>query len=95
MPKYAELIYNGYWWSPERKMLQLAIDHSQEHVNGEVKIKLYKGNVDVVGRRSSDSLFDARTASFGDDEGVYNQADADGFIKLNALRLRNLARKRP
>jgi argininosuccinate synthase len=95
MPKYAELIYNGYWFSPERKMLQLAIDHSQEHVNGEVKVKLYKGNIDIVGRRSSESLFDARTASFGEDEGVYNQADADGFIKLNALRLRNLARKRP
>jgi argininosuccinate synthase len=76
-------------------MLQLAIDHSQEHVNGEVKVKLYKGNIDIVGRRSSESLFDARTASFREDEGVYNQADADGFIKLNALRLRNLARKRP
>ena len=95
MPKYAELIYNGYWFSPEREMLQLSIDHSQQHVNGEVRVKLFKGNVDIVGRRSSDSLFDARTASFDEDEGVYHQGDADGFIKLHALRLRNLARKRP
>jgi argininosuccinate synthase len=94
MPKYAELIYNGFWWSPEREMLQVAIDHSQEHVNGEVRLKLYKGNVDVVGRKSPDSLFDEKIATFEDDEGAYNQADAEGFIKLNALRLRNLARKR-
>ncbi|REK18745.1 MAG: argininosuccinate synthase [Actinobacteria bacterium] len=95
MPKYAELIYNGYWWSPEREMIQVAIDHSQQNVNGKVRVKLFKGNVDVIGRKSDDSLFDARTASFDEDEGVYDQADADGFIKLNALRLRNLARKRP
>lgn len=95
MPKYAELIYNGFWWSPERTMLQVAIDHSQAHVNGEVNVKLYRGNVDIVGRRSDDSLFDARTASFDEDEGAYDQGDADGFIKLHALRLRNLARKRP
>ena len=94
MPKYAELIYNGYWWSPEREMLQTAIDHSQCHVNGEVRLRLYRGNVDVVGRRSDDSLFDARTVTFEEDDGVYNQADATGFIALSALRLRNLARKR-
>lgn len=94
MPKYAELIYNGYWWSPEREMLQLAIDHSQERVNGDVRVKLYKGNVTVLGRQSDDSLFDAQVATFEDDAGVYNQADAEGFIKLNALRLRHLGRKR-
>ncbi|MCY3850532.1 MAG: argininosuccinate synthase [Acidimicrobiaceae bacterium] len=94
MPRYAELIYNGYWWSPEREMLQAAIDHSQRWVSGEVRVRLYKGNVDIVGRRSSDSLFDEKTATFEEDEGVYQQGDAEGFIKLNALRLRNLARKR-
>ena len=94
MPKYAELIYNGYWWSPERMMLQTAIDYSQRHVNGDVRVRLYKGNIEVVGRRSEDSLFDVRAVTFEDDEGVYNQADATGFIALSALRLRNLARKR-
>ena len=94
MPKYAELIYNGFWWSPEREMLQVAIDHSQQHVNGDVRLRLYKGNVDVAGRKSPNSLFDEKIATFEDDEGAYNQADAEGFIKLNALRLRNLARKR-
>ena len=94
MPKYAELIYNGYWWSPERVMLQTAIDHSQAHVNGEVRVKLYKGNVEVVGRRSDDSLYDEQVVTFEEDEGAYNQADATGFIALSALRLRNLARKR-
>ncbi len=94
MPRYAELIYNGYWWSPEREMLQTAIDHSQRHVNGEVRIRLYKGNVDVVGRRSDDSLFDPRVVTFEEDEGAYDQADATGFIALHALRLRNLARRR-
>jgi argininosuccinate synthase len=94
MPRYASLIYNGYWWSPERTMLQVAIDHSQASVNGEVRVKLYKGNVDVVGRRSDDSLFDERIATFEEDEGAYDQADAEGFIKLNALRLRTLASKR-
>jgi len=89
MPKYAELIYNGYWWSPEREMLQTMIDESQKHVNGTVRVKLYKGTVSIVGRRSEkDSLFDERIATFEDDEGAYNQADAEGFIKLNALRLR-------
>lgn len=94
MPKYAELIYNGYWWSPEREMLQTMIDQSQKHVNGKVRVKLYKGNVDIVGRQSdNDSLFDERIATFEDDDGAYNQADAEGFIKLNALRLRIGARR--
>ena len=94
MPKYAELIYNGFWWSPEREMLQVGIDHSQEFVSGVVRLKLFKGNVDVVGRKSPHSLFDEKIATFEDDGGTYDQADAEGFIKLNALRLRNLARKR-
>ncbi|MEZ5379744.1 MAG: argininosuccinate synthase [Acidimicrobiales bacterium] len=94
MPRYAKMIYNGYWFAPERVMLQQAIDHSQLHVNGEVRVKLYKGNVDVVGRRSAESLFDEKIATFEDDGGAYNQADAEGFIKLNALRLRTLASKR-
>jgi len=89
MPRYAKLIYNGYWWAPERVMLQTAIDQTQGVVNGEVRIKLYKGNVSVIGRQSkSNSLFDANIATFDDDGGAYNQADAEGFIKLNALRLR-------
>ncbi len=89
MPRYAELIYNGYWWSPEREMLQTMIDQSQRHVNGTVRVKLYKGSVSVAGRKSpADSLFDERIATFEDDQGAYNQADAEGFIKLNALRLR-------
>ena len=94
MPRYASLIYNGYWWSPERKLLQLLIDASQEPVNGTVRVKLYKGNVEVAGRKSPDSLFDEKIATFEDDGGAYNQADAEGFIKLNALRLRTLAKKR-
>ena len=92
-PRYAQLIYNGYWWSPEREMLQVMIDKSQKPVNGEVRLKLYKGNVTVVGRRSEDSLFDAGIATFEDDAGAYNQADAQGFIKLNALRLQIAASK--
>ena len=89
MPRYAEMIYNGYWWSPEREMMQTMIDQSQLHVNGVVRVKLYKGMVSISGRASSsDSLFDERIATFEDDEGAYNQADAEGFIKLNALRLR-------
>lgn len=89
MPRYAQLIYNGYWWSPERTMMQAMIDSSQARVNGRVRLQLYKGNVIVTGRESaSDSLFDANIATFEDDEGAYNQADAEGFIKLNALRLR-------
>ena len=93
MPRYALMIYNGYWWSPERKMLQAAIDHSQTVVNGTVRLKLYKGNVMVVGRQSEDSLFDESIATFEDDAGAYNQADAEGFIKLNALRMRIAADK--
>lgn len=89
MPRYAALIYNGYWWSPERKLLQTMIDASQTPVNGWVRVKLYKGNVMVVGRDSkTDSLFDPNIATFEDDEGAYNHADAAGFIKLNALRMR-------
>lgn len=89
MPRYAKLIYNGFWWSPERLAMQELIDHSQEHVNGVVRLKLYKGNVYVAGRKSAtDSLFNEQIATFEDDAGTYNQADADGFIKLNALRLR-------
>jgi argininosuccinate synthase len=93
MPKYAELVYNGYWWSPERKMLQTMIDESQETVNGDVRIKLYKGSVSAVGRRSKDTLFDESIATFEDDAGAYDQKDAAGFIKLNALRLRIAANK--
>jgi len=94
MPRYASLIYNGYWWSPERRMLQEMIDASQASVNGAVRLKLYKGNVVVVGRRSDrDSLFDERIATFEEDDGAYHQGDAEGFIKLNALRLRIAARK--
>ena len=93
MPKYAKLIYNGYWWAPERLMLQAAIDQTQDVVNGDVRIKLYKGSVSVVGRKSDDSLFDANIATFDDDGGAYNQADAEGFIKLNALRLRIAANR--
>lgn len=93
MPRYASLIYNGYWWSPERMALQTLIDESQAHVNGWVRVKLYKGNVIIVGRDSkTDSLFDTNIATFEDDAGAYNQADAAGFIRLNALRLR-IARK--
>ncbi len=89
MPRYAALIYNGYWWSPERKILQAMIDGSQGRVNGWVRLKLYKGNVIVVGRDSrTDSLFDPNISTFEDDAGAYNQCDAAGFIKLNALRLR-------
>jgi len=93
MPRYAELIYNGYWWSPERKMLQTMIDESQAFVNGKVRIKLYKGNVIPVGRESANSLVDESVATFEEDGGAYNQKDAEGFIKLNALRLRIAAQK--
>ncbi len=88
MPRYAGLIYNGYWWSPERKALQALIDESQQPVNGVVRLKTYKGAVTVLGRRSPDSLYDEDTATFEDDRGVYRQKDATGFIRLNALRLR-------
>ena len=89
MPRYASLIYNGYWWSPERRALQALIDGSQTHVNGRVRLKLYKGNVMVAGRESAgDSLYDADIVTFEDDAGAYDQSDAGGFIKLNALRLK-------
>jgi argininosuccinate synthase len=91
--KYADLVYNGYWWSPERKMMQAAIDESQAVVNGDVRLKLYKGSVAVTGRRSDQSLFDEAIVTFEDDAGAYNQKDAEGFIKLNALRLRTAAKK--
>ena len=93
MPRYAEVVYNGYWWSPERRAMQALIDETQSHVNGDVRIKLYKGNVIVLGRRSEDSLFDEKVATFEEDEGAYDQKDAEGFIKLNALRLRIAASK--
>ena len=88
MPKYAKLIYNGFWFAPEREMMQAAIDASQENVTGTVRVKLYKGNVSIVGRKSNKSLFSEKIATFEDDDGAYNQKDAEGFIKLNALRLR-------
>ena len=94
MPRYAKLVYNGYWWSPEREMMQQMIDASQVNVNGDVRLKLYKGNVEVVGRRSDNSLFDEDIATFEDDAGAYDQKDAEGFIKLNALRLRIAAGKK-
>jgi argininosuccinate synthase len=95
MPRYAKLVYNGYWWSPEREMMQKLIDESQKTVNGDVRLKLYKGNVIVVGRRSeTDSLFDESIATFEDDAGAYDQKDAEGFIKLNALRLRIAGKKK-
>jgi argininosuccinate synthase len=94
MARYAKVIYNGFWWSPERRMLQAAIDDSQRFVNGFVRLKLFKGSAKVVGRKSDQTLFDANIATFEDDAGAYNQADAEGFIKLNALRLRIAADKR-
>jgi len=93
MPRYAKLIYNGYWFSPERRMMQQMIDASQESVNGRVRVGLYKGNVSILGRESDDSLFDEKIATFDEDAGAYNQADASGFIRLNALRLRIAAQK--
>ena len=95
MPRYGRLIYNGYWFSPERKLLQGLIDESQQPVNGKVRLKLYKGSLMVVGRESkTDSLFDMKISTFDEDGGAYNQADAAGFIRLNALRLRIAARRR-
>jgi argininosuccinate synthase len=94
MPRYASLIYNGYWWSPERKALQLMIDESQHYVNGRVRLKLYKGSVAVVGRESAtDSLYDNKIVTFEDDAGAYDQKDATGFIRLNSLRLRVASKK--
>jgi argininosuccinate synthase len=94
MPRYAELIYNGFWFAPEREMLQALIDKSQELVEGEVKLKLYKGNVMVTGRASPASLYSSTLVTFEDDKGAYDQKDAEGFIKLNALRLRTLGQRR-
>jgi len=94
MPRYASLVYNGYWWSPERLLLQELIDASQVRINGKVRLKLYKGSVTLVGRQSdTDSLFDERIATFEEDAGAYNQKDAEGFIRLNALRMRIAARR--
>jgi argininosuccinate synthase len=94
MPRYASLVYNGYWWSPERLLLQELIDASQARINGKVRLKLYKGSVILVGRQSeTDSLFDARIATFEEDAGAYNQKDAEGFIRLNALRMRIASRR--
>ena len=94
MPKYAELIYNGFWFSPEREMLQAAIDKSQEFVTGTVRLKLYKGNVAVVGRDEPYSLYDQELVTFEEGEVAYDQRDAEGFIRLNALRLRTLGQRR-
>jgi argininosuccinate synthase len=94
MPRYAELVYYGFWFSPEREMLQALVDKSQEHVEGEVKLKLYKGNVIVIGRSSPKSLYSDKMVTFEDDAGAYDQKDAAGFIKLNALRLRLLGKRR-
>ena len=95
MPRYARLIYNGYWWSPEREALQTLIDKTQTRVNGVVRLKLFKGGISVTGRKSdSDSLFDETIATFEDDSGAYDQKDADGFIKLNALRLKLQAKRK-
>ena len=93
MPRYAKLVYNGYWFSPEREVMQTMIDQSQQVVNGQVRLQLYKGNVTVLGRRSEDSLYDETIATFEDDGGAYQQRDAEGFIKLNALRMRVAASK--
>ena len=93
MPKYAELIYNGFWFSPEREMLQAAIDLSQAKVSGTVRVKLYKGTASVVGRKSPNSLYSEQHVTFEDDAGAYDQQDAGGFIKLNALRLPLLAQR--
>jgi argininosuccinate synthase len=94
MPRYAELVYYGFWFAPEREMLQALIDKSQEHVEGTVRLKLYKGNVIVAGRKSKQSLYSNELVTFEDDRGAYDQKDAAGFIRLNALRLRTLAARK-
>ena len=93
MPRYAKLVYNGYWFSPEREVMQTMIDQSQQVVDGQVRLELYKGDVTVLGRRSGNSLYDETIATFEDDGGAYQQRDAEGFIKLNALRMRVAASK--
>ena len=94
MPKYAQLIYDGFWWSPEREALQALIDKTQELVTGSVDLSLYKGNVTILGRSSEFSLYDSKIVTFEDDENAYNQADATGFIKINSLRLKQFARRK-
>ena len=94
MPKYAQLIYDGYWWSPEREALQALIDKTQEFVSGSVKMSLYKGNITILGRFSDASLYDSKIVTFEDDEKTYNQEDATGFIKINSLRLKQVARRK-
>ena len=94
MPKYAQLIYDGYWWSPEREALQALIDKTQEFVSGSVKMSLYKGNITILGRSSDLSLYDSKIVTFEDDENTYNQEDATGFIKINSLRLKQIARRK-
>jgi len=94
MPRYASLIYNGFWFAPEREMLQAAIDKSQEHVTGRVTLKLYKGNATVIGRESPESLYDQDLVTFEEGSGAYDQRDAAGFIKLNALRLRTIGQRK-
>ena len=94
MPKYAQLIYDGFWWSPERKASQALIDDTQEYVSGNVEISLYKGNASILGRSSEFSLYDAKIVTFEDDENAYNQADATGFIKINSLRLKQIAKRK-
>jgi argininosuccinate synthase len=94
MPRYASLIYNGFWFSPEREMLQAAIDHSQQHVSGRVRVKLYKGNATVIGRESDQSLYDQDLVTFEEGSGSYDHRDAAGFIRLNALRLRTLGQRK-
>ena len=93
MPRYAELVYNGFWFAPEREMLQAAIDHASRRVSGTVRLKLYKGNVMVTGRKSPNSLYDEAIVTFEEDAGAYDQRDAEGFIRLNALRLQLLGRQ--
>ena len=93
MPKYAQLIYDGFWWSPEREAIQALIDKTQEYVTGTVEMSLYKGNVTVIGRKSNFSLYDPKIVTFEDDENAYDQADATGFIKINSLRLKQIAKR--
>jgi argininosuccinate synthase len=94
MPRYASLIYNGFWFAPEREMLQAAIDKSQEHVTGRVTMKLYKGNATVIGRESAETIYDQDLVTFEEGSGNYDHRDAAGFIRLNALRLRTLAQRK-
>ena len=94
MPKYAQLIYDGFWWSPEREAIQALIDKTQEHVSGSVQLSLFKGNISVLGRSSKFSLYDPKIVTFEDDENAYDQADATGFIKINSLRLKQIAKRK-